>query len=450
MFSAGYVAQLATPLRLDHDSIIYLAIAHSVAEGEGWRHFGASSPYPPGYPALLLLIHHLRIPAAAAIVALQLVGLGIGVYAATVLARSTLALSRAATLWIALGILASFAYIKHVTLPRPDVLFFAATMLALGAMMRASRSARGRRIAWLGAALMAVVVAISLRTAGVALLPALAVVLLVPGGRPVAWWRGAPARARRRVLLTGGLVIIAGVGAVAGSSSYIAELIGNYSTYGVLDVVRWNARAKLLEAGQLLLNAPLGQLPSLEGLTNLVVAAAGAVLLVLLLRALWLRRSEAGFVEVHVLSYLGMLAVWPGEDVRFWLPLFPLVLALLIAAGPPRADLRISRFAVGALAILYASAGLAAMIHSTRLSWSGAMIAERYGRGVLRASYRAALQGQAPDRAAEMDPAAYALLRRYEPRSLRMPCIEPGAEAWLARGYQPHPVCASVGRSPDP
>src|SRR5581483_11041361 len=57
----AYLLQIATPLRVDHDSIEYLTVAASIADGRGFMLNGAPAFVPYGYPLLVAGLEQLGI-----------------------------------------------------------------------------------------------------------------------------------------------------------------------------------------------------------------------------------------------------------------------------------------------------------------------------------------------------------------------------------------------------
>ncbi len=56
-----YLLQLASPLRLNVDAIIFISMAESFINGHGFLYHGLPTHFPPGYPALLSFLDFLGL-----------------------------------------------------------------------------------------------------------------------------------------------------------------------------------------------------------------------------------------------------------------------------------------------------------------------------------------------------------------------------------------------------
>ncbi|HLA62969.1 MAG TPA: hypothetical protein VK610_00965, partial [Rhodothermales bacterium] len=333
LFLLGYAAQAAGVLRLNADVVDYLGMAASGADGGGFNPGGLR--YPIGYPVLVAGLDRLGLPVPVAFVGLNAMLLAVGLFIAYGLYRQTFGYTarRAATL--CLLVCASFVMVKHAALAMPDVLFSIAAVATVGAAV-SSRERRGwGRFFWFVLAAGLAAAALSLRTAGVALLPVLFFGLLPrafsPGGL-VAGLRRRPAVAVGVALLVVG--VLAGGAVVLVQTTYGKEGLALFDRYGTGGVALWNVRAKVGEWGELVLNVPLLFPSTLLGWqSGAVYVVAGAAGMLAVLRGLWLRRRAFGPVEVFVIAYSLMLVLWPAQDARLWLPVFPFLVAYMSEAA---------------------------------------------------------------------------------------------------------------------
>ncbi len=408
---AIYVLQLATPLRLDGDAVVYLEAARSLVDGEGYSYDGGPVKYPPGLPVVLAGLDALGIADAWSLVLLQLLCLaGACALMHRLLTRAGLQPAHAGAAVAAFCL--SFLVPKHVTMPLSEFLFLLLSLGCLVLLQEAEAAAGPRRWTHLAGSAALAAAAISTRTIGVALLPALLWAAL--GSRRLDVWTFLLRTTRGRAIAAVGLVMAGLLGVVLLSSRYADEAGAVYAERGGPWALLWILRERLGEFGELALNMPRSKVPGPPWLTSTGMIVVGAVLFLALARWLWRRRTRLASHDVYFIAYAAVMWVWPYGDARFWIPVLPLMagaIVPLLLTPWPSTRLRASARAYVAV---FALVGLAALAYTTRLSWSGDDFPLRYGHGVTRATYQAAY-GLPVDGEARPDPVAVRLLRRYDP-----------------------------------
>lgn len=411
--SAGYLLQLRTPLRLNSDAKRYVAVAASLADGMGFRYLAEPSPFPPGQPLVLAALMKAGICRSIVIVAINLVLLAVGLSVAFRIIRQ-LEPQRPWIAWFtSVWFLAFWAVVKHSTLPISEPLYFALSTASLALIIRASATAdHAGHWKWLALAAVLALAATETRTIGIALAPALIVAAL-------------PVRAQRMSVRTGilfaigALLVVALAAAIALSTRYVREMLERYTAMGGGGVGKFLALSRLGEFGEMVFNVPITRAPArLSGLFYVVGAAALLLFLAALL--LHLRRAGRSALGIYLLGYTAIMAVWPYKlDVRFWIPVAPFIVALVIGMLCDRAPWLGRRpwlLAPLAYAGLFLVLGIAALGYSARLSWSGREFANRYGKDEMRDVYRAAFFDQPPPAPLnEEEQHALQMLRRFEP-----------------------------------
>ncbi|MFP4058214.1 MAG: ArnT family glycosyltransferase [Candidatus Brocadiia bacterium] len=316
-FAALYFAAIPGFLFLKPDTAIYMGLARSLAEGEGYSfNLAPYAKYPPLYPLVLSVVYRLGGESAWAMQALGAAcGLGslVLVYA--------LVKPRAGR-WPALAVVVLTGtctwFLSHsvvYVLSGVPYAFF-----SLGALVAAEALRRRGSLAllpWLGVAALGVA-ALYTHLAGVALVPALAGGVLFAKGR----WRPT----RRRVLVAsvvGGVCVAAAAAWVArgqslgAMSSYTPEV----STAQGLGVGEMVARLKL--RFREFVSAPLSmshnQVKWVVGLAMLALFVAPG-----LVRAF---RRHSGSPELYLAAYFVVLVVAGGEGghERYVVPVVPLL-----------------------------------------------------------------------------------------------------------------------------
>lgn len=406
-----YVLQLFSPLRLNTDSIVYLTMATSAADGQGFLAFGRTDIFPQGYPALLSVVIRAGLGHSWTFIAINLIALGVGLYCGFKLLRHRVGIDAAAGMCSLM--LLSFITIKYTPQAIADIVFFATMMVALLSIARIPDATGRERVRATVLALAATAAAIYVRTLGVALLAALVWTLwheFQIGGTV----RSKIAGTRRIVLWMGVAIATAAFLFVALRSRYAVELANNYLSWGILGVIHFALISKPTEWGELILNLPHGRLP---GSSSYLVWPVGFVGLVCMGRLLLRRWGSLGAIDAFLVVYILILFVYPAQQPRYWMPIL-LLLAWKIyeALTSIRRDRvrRVTHLLVCGYLLWYTTVGVVALAYSTRLTFSGDEFPYRYGDGTLGYTYEVAFEGTGDVEQVRSD--AMKLLVRYEPR----------------------------------
>lgn len=379
---ALHAVQLASPLRLDTDSALYLHIAGAIADGDGPSPDGAAA-FPPGYPALVAVLDIGGVATSWGLVALNLAFLAVGLVAGLVALRHGLGLSEGEAA-VATGLtLLAVTVVKYAAVPTSEAVFFGISTAAVATLCLA-RTGAGRRMVIAGLVLAGL--ACTVRTAGIALAPA--VVLAFP-------------TARGRALAAAGAVA-AGAAATLVTPRYRSELRDGWDG---ADSVRQELADLARDVGALVANVPTSRVDELE--LGLVVIGVAALALIVV--TLTLRRHDLGPVDGAVVGAVGLVFLWPSDHQRFLLPALPFVIgyAALLGRRAPRVAL------AGAAA--FATVGVAALVYSVSLTFAGERFPERYAGGDLASSYRVAWGIARVGDRRTADATVVAALERYDP-----------------------------------
>lgn len=382
--SALYLVQLASPLRLDTDSASYLQIAASIAESHGAFPPGTPS-FPVGYPLLAAALDTIGLGVPWAFVALNLSFLALATGSAWIVLRRGLGLGELSAGVVCALTLLSSSIAKHAVMPMSELVFYG---LAAAALALLTISATGGSRSALIGGIVLVVAACSVRTAGIALAPA--VILAFRSNR-----------SRAAAAIT---VVVAAAIALVATPRYLDELSGGWGEAPLRSSAREGR--DLLE----LLGAAVGNVPEskVDAVAPLLIVIGGAALVVTG-AVLVARRHHLGPVDGWVIGSLLVLYVWPSDAPRFALPLFPFLLGYGVLLS------RRWRSGAIAYATLFAALGLVAIALSTRLTFSGKSFPERYGGGTLAPTYRVAWGIAEPGDRGRIYLPAFEVLRRYDP-----------------------------------
>jgi hypothetical protein len=412
LVSLAYLLQIASPLRLIVDGIDYLLQASSAADGGGFRVHGLRSVRPPGYPALIFLLVKAGIGKSWAIVALNCLLLGVGCWASYFVLCRSFGFENTTAEAIVLLTLLSFVMVKLVTHPLSDVCFFGASMPCLLLLLQAEADKQRTRFLWLALALPLMAFCVEVRTIGIALIPA----FIWAAADGISWANTLPQWMRRHKLRA--LVLFLALLAMAGwgsrsllRSGYAKQNVVTLRARGLLGNVFWDLTAHAKEWGELAVNAPLSKLPPL---LQVPVEIAGFVALIFCAIGLWVKRNRFTALDCYVLAFTGIVLAWPWSDVRFWLPLLPVLIGYVLMGAQRIAPPRLLRPAIMVYCSLFCLLGLIALGYSTRLTFAGRNFPDLYGDGTLRATYRLVFLGESPKRPEDVSQDAVYLLHRYE------------------------------------
>jgi hypothetical protein len=410
-----YVVQLVRPLHLESDSVCYLHVAELGAQGRGYTCPGCdrshcSILYPPGYSWVLARMINAHVASSKSFVVFNFLCIVVGLTAASVLWRRVFELSADDALGLAALFLLWWPVFRLANTPLSDFLFLALAMLSVAAATLSFQSTdRRRQYGMLAASALIAVAAFKVRTVGIALAPAIVWAAI---GRPSVLARGRAIFEKHRVLVLGlaGAALALGAAVISRSQYVTIDLRKQYGTGLVQTLIRtWGYR--VTEFGELTVDMPAGKLPA-AALPILWAVGGGAIALVVWM--LWRRRSRLGPTEVFLAATLGIMAIWPFKDARFWLPVLPIFLGLLATyarglAGVPRRVM--VPLATGSFVLV----GLAGEAYNTRISLSGDDFPLRFSDDYLGPVYREAWG--LPRTTDQVDSTALRILREFEPRA---------------------------------
>lgn len=316
------------PLGIFQDDGHYLILARALAQGDGYRYTNlpgspAGTHFPPGFPLLLAPLWWVapRFPANVAV--FKLVNVALAPFAAVAVrtfARRVGALGAVTASVVAVASLATVPLIFLSGLLFSEIAFVAALF---GALLLAEREAATASTSWRPAAVagLALGALALLRTVGVALVPALVLVLLMRRR-----WRDAA------VVLAGALVLLGPwqVWSAVHAQDVPTSISGGYGSYGGWLVTAYRAGGAPFALAVLRENASGLLMPlTLFGLVDAlpwVKAVAGVGLLVLIGVGLRRLAPRAPVTLLMLVPYFLLLMVWPFPPDRFLWPIWPLAI----------------------------------------------------------------------------------------------------------------------------
>ncbi|HVW61017.1 MAG TPA: hypothetical protein VHC48_13300, partial [Puia sp.] len=147
---------------------------------------------------------------------------------------------------------------------------------------------------------------------------------------------------------------------------------------------------------------------------SILFLIAGILIFAGLVYLLLFRKNQTPFiVKAYLLFYSLLMFNWPFYDPRFWVPVLPLALAVVLQYPLPRIGWRRS-VTVIALAS-YMLLGAAAVGYFTYTSLNRKLFVRTQANGVFRNEYETFFYGKpVQDTARVIDPAALSVITRYD------------------------------------
>jgi hypothetical protein len=395
---ALYLLQVASPLRLESDAVDYLRTAAALEDGRALP----TVPFPPGYPIIIAALDRAGLGSVLYFVLANCLFLGLGLWATWSLHQERPARVR---LWILAATLLAIPVVKSVAAPLPEAAFFGASLVALASATSAGSAHGMKRLILFVLSFAAAVVAVSIRSVGVALIPALLWACLIAADNSGTIRASRGLRATVTILL---MVSVAATVTVLLTTSTLDKYLQHprfWYVHGGLGIPK-RIYGMLTGFGQLIVNVPLSRFHGLAP----VFAASGllAASLLILAREHPLRFQIA---DIYLAFYLMVLAFWPYDSPRLWMPVASLIAAHVVTAIARVRNNNTSRVLVRLYAVWFTLTGIVALVYTTRISLSGENFARRYGRNGGMAT--AALHTLSPQQIESYNAQADTILDRY-------------------------------------
>jgi hypothetical protein len=414
----GYLCQLPTPLRVNWDAVYYLSIAGSFIDGRASFLHGTKSHFPSGYPWIIANLDRMGFGRSLGFVAWNLLMTAIAAALGIRLLQRWLGLPKSIAMLLSLTYLLSWATMRYALIPGSEPTYIAISFLCLLCLTEAEKSSGNWRWQLWILAIFLVPPAMSVRSIGVVLPPAILWTLLVILWRlrkiqtPLRQWIAE----RWRALVTAAVIVMIAMGALISRLPYFHEDVSRMTKRGVFDEAIFTEKQRCMEATSMLFN-----IPSKNVLTELhrpemyIGIPCLALVLFLIARRL---RSPTG-ADVYLALFVGVLLVWPYDmDVRFWVPVQLLIFGiaakeLLQLLDRYSQKLNLIRTATTTWIALFAALGFASLLWNAKLSYSGNQFGELWDLHSFRDTYRVAFHnGLSPD-PADVHPDLLAVLKRF-------------------------------------
>jgi hypothetical protein len=400
--AALYLLNCLTPIRLHVDMVRYFLIKDCIEYGCPPDSDAAKDYMPYGYTALLLLLSKLRLLHSFVLVLINILYLAGGLLMVKKLFGETL--RPYAMLFI---VLLNWTVIKYVTHPMSEMQYVFFSMCSLYFFHRYTKD---KRAALLVVAFALGGLAFLTRSVGISLMAALIAGLV---------WQYR--EAVMKLLLRNKVYVVAIFGVIVGVLIFSKQLGVDHYT-GVFTkqfqkgvtfaaMIKWHF-AEWSEVG---FNTSIVKIfpyvPSAAA--KLVFTIAGVLFFAGFGWVLYIRKNDVPFiVKAYLAFYTVLMFDWPFYDPRFWIPVLPLIAAVIAQLPLPKA--RMPRILATVFCAAYIMLGVVAVGYMTYTSLNKKVMARTQANGVYRNEYETVLFGKPlTDTARHIDPDALSIINRY-------------------------------------
>ncbi len=396
-----YLINCFSPLRLHVDMLRYFAIKDCIELGCPPDSEAAKDYLPYGYTGLLLLLSKIGLLNSFVIVFINCAFLFGSIY----LAKKVFDLSGKTHLFIAV-VLLNWTTIKFTTHPLSEMqyLFFSMVSLYYFCKFTSTRSFVALFFSFIAAGL-----AFLTRSVGVALAAA-----LVTG---VIWQYREQLLLlirKNKVVVLVLLIIIAGV-AIFSKQLGLDHYTGVFSKQfdegvGFKDILGWH----FTEWSELVVNTSQSKvaayLPASLSKTGFIIT--GIIFFAVFVFLLFRNKKIPFIVKAYLVFYSILMFNWPFYDPRFWVPVLPLMAAVVIqtsfSVSKLSRNLQVTAFAA------YMLIGIVSIGYMTYTSLSKKVFARTQANGVYRNEYETVFFGKPQsDTARQINQEALHVIERY-------------------------------------
>jgi hypothetical protein len=403
--AAVYLIDCFTPLRLHYDSVRYYAIKDCWEFNCPPDSDAAKDYFPIGYTALLFLLSKLGILKSFSIVLINSAFLLSSLYFLYKVFEGTI--PKYLFFFI---VMINWLFVKFVTHPLSEMqyLFF-----SLASVLFFYRFIRQKKIPSLLLSFLFGWLAFLTRTVGVTLIGALAVGLLWEyRAQQIEFFK------KNKVLVIGILVVLAGALIVfskfLGLNHYGNVLNEHFKEAPFFKRMGWRFK----EWGELFINAPSNKvIDRFAGeAARLAYEAVGFIIFCWFVITVYFRKNKIPFfIKAYTLFYCIIMFNWPFNDPRFWVPIMPIIAAVVLQALFA-ARSKILKVCSLVLLVVYIALGAFASGYMVYTSLNKKVFARTQAKGTYRNEYEIHFYGKplSDTVTTKPDSAVINLLKRYD------------------------------------
>ncbi len=402
--AAVYLIDCFTPLRLHYDSVRYYAIKDCIEFGCPPDSAAANDYFPYGYTVLLLLLSKLGILKSFSIVLINSIFLVSSLYFLYKVFEGSF--PKYLFFFI---VMINWLFVKFVTHPLSEMqyLFF-----SLASVLMYYRFTQQKKIGFLLLSLFFGWLAFMTRTVGITLVGAIAVGLVWEYRvQQIAFFK------KNKFWVIGILVVITGALVVfskpLGINHYGNVLSEHFKEAPFFKRMGWRFK----EWGELFINAPSNKvIDRLAGEAGrLAYEAVGFIIFCWFVYTVYFRKNNIPFfIKAYILFYCIIMFNWPFNDPRFWVPIMPIIAAVVLQALFAARSKILKVFSL-VLLVVYIALGAFASGYMVYTSLNKKVFARTQAKGTYRSEYEIHFYGKPlSDTVTAVDKDVIELLRRYD------------------------------------
>ncbi len=404
IMAAVYLADCFSPLRFHYDNLRYFAIKDCKEYGCPPDSDAAKDYFPIGYTALLILLSKLHILKGFTLVLINSLYLFGGLWFVFQIFKKNIS-----PYFFFAIVLLNWLMVKYTAHPlsEPQYIFFSGASIYFFFRFKVRKEFK-----WFLFSLIAGGLAFLTRTVGVTLICALVVGLLWEyKEQQITFFK------KNKVLVIASLVVV--IGALVFFSSFLGlnwygnVLSEHFREAPFLKRLQW----RFTEWGELFMNTPSNKIVMyLSGTPGLVLfVAVGLPVFLWFMYHLYFRKNGVPFyLKAYILFYCMIMFNWPFNDPRFWVPIIPLIAALIIQM-PLQMNGLVKTLST-LLIIVYAGCGAFASGFMVYTSLDHKAFSKNQANGVYRNEYETFFFGKPLSDTATrpVDPWVMDVLKRYD------------------------------------
>lgn len=373
---AAYLANCFTPLRVSYDSIRYFALKETI-EGSWPAEFGVQKDFLPyGYVLFLLTLSKLGILSAFTISFFHLLYLAGSLYFVCRIFTPTVNF-----IYLVLLTLLNWTVIKFTITPVSEMQFL---FFSMGAIFFYHRFELTRKPAHAVLLAIFITAAVFTRVVGLLLPMAMAISYIIKHYSSFLVLLKAKAYAWI-IMISAGIIAIF----LMWQLKFITYLgyLTRPLTSDPKNFFTTNIRQHLVDWASIFLNSPVEKFRSFPyyQLIQLTYALAGIIFLWIIGKRIFNKRYAIPLqIRIYLVLYILLIFNWPFYEPRFWFPVLPLILAILLQ--PFKLGKPFYRYTPIA-ASWYCIAGILSIGYYTWLTFDKRAFALRHENGIYRTEY---------------------------------------------------------------
>lgn len=139
---------------------------------------------------------------------------------------------------------------------------------------------------------------------------------------------------------------------------------------------------------------------------KIIFIMAGILVFSAFVYLLYFKRNEVPFIiKAYLFFYFILMFTWPFYDPRFWVPVLPLMIAILVYFPWPTFSSKIPRLCIRAISTVYIILGIFSLSYLTFMTFNKKAFARKQANGVYRNEYETVFFGKPlSDTAKHIDP----------------------------------------------